>query len=85
MRRNCGFCELRFDRREPGYFLGAMYFAYGMAVLICAPTAVYLWWKGFSLGANALVITGEIVLLSSWIFQYSRIVFLHLDQVIDPR
>ena len=84
MRQNCGVCDLRFERQEPGYFVGALYFAYGLAVLVGAPPAAYLWWKGFSIGINALVITGELILLSPWIFQYSRILFLHLDQFFDP-
>ena len=120
MRRNCGVCDLRFERQEPGYFVGALYFAYGLAVLLGTPPAAYLWWQGFSIGVQAnvqepgyfvgalyfayglavllgappaaylwwqgfsLVITGELILFSSWIFQYSRILFLHLDQLFDP-
>ncbi len=64
--------------------MGALYFAYGLAVLLGAPPAAYLWWQGFSMGVNALVITGELIILSPWIFQYSRILFLHLDQLFDP-
>ena len=30
MRRNCRVCDLRFERQEPGYFVGALYFAYGV-------------------------------------------------------
>ena len=84
MKRNCGVCDLRFERREPGYFLGALYFAYGLGVLLAAPPAAYLWWQGVSLVGIALLIAGEMILFSSWIFQYSRVLFLHLDQVFDP-
>ena len=83
MRQNCGVCDLRFDRQEQGYFLGAMYFAYGLAVLLGAPPAVYLSWQGFSTWVWVLVITGELILFSPWIFQYSRIMFLHLDHLFD--
>ena len=84
MKRNCGVCDLRFERREPGYFLGALYFSYGLGVLLAAPPAAYFWWQGVSLGGIALLITGELILFSPWIFQYSRVLFLHLDQVFDP-
>ena len=84
MRRNCGVCDLRFERQEPGYFVGALYFAYGLAILLGAPPAAYLWWQGFSVGILVLVVTGELILLSPSIFQYSRILFLHLDQLFDP-
>ena len=63
MRRNCGVCDLRFERHEPGYFVGALYFAYGLAVLLGTPPAAYLWWQGFSIEVNALVITGELIIL----------------------
>ena len=61
-----------------------MYFAYGFSVLLGFPPAAYLWWQGFSIGFLSLVVTVELILFSPWIFQYSRIMFLHLDQVLDP-
>lgn len=64
--------------------MGAMYFGYGLAVLLCSPPAVYLWWQGFSLGFLSVVLTGELILFSPWIFQYSRVMFMHLDQLFDP-
>ncbi len=38
----CSICGLKFER-EPGYFLGAMYFSFALGVLIMAPIAVLLW------------------------------------------
>jgi len=84
MRQNCGVCNLRFDRQKQGYFVGAMYFAYGLGLLLGAPPAVYLSWQGFSTGIVVLVITGELILFSPRIFQYSRIMFLHLVHLLDP-
>ena len=84
MKENCGVCRLRFDRHEPGYFLGAMYFAYGLALAVGSPPALYFWWRGFSLWVLVAVLALELTLLSPWIFQYSRILFLHLDQGFDP-
>src|SRR5260370_2004320 len=42
MCERCSICDLRFER-EPGYFLGAMYFSFAMGVLVMAPIAVSLW------------------------------------------
>src|SRR5260370_19516044 len=42
MCERCSICDLRFER-EPGYFLGAIYFSFAMGVLVMAPIAVSLW------------------------------------------
>src|SRR6266446_10360302 len=42
MCERCSICDLKFER-EPGYFLGAMYFSFAMGVLVMAPIAVSLW------------------------------------------
>ena len=39
----CPVCGLVFER-EPGYFLGAMYFSYALAVFIIAPLFILLYW-----------------------------------------
>ena len=36
MNENCPLCGLDFDRGEPGYFTGAMYVSYGMAIPLIA-------------------------------------------------
>src|SRR5260370_34899448 len=43
MCERCSICDLKFER-EPGYFLGAMYFSYLLGVSIMAPIAVLLWY-----------------------------------------
>lgn len=48
MHQRCPVCQLRFER-EPGYFLGAMYISYGLALVIIASFAAVLgaatdWW-----------------------------------------
>src|SRR6266852_6724889 len=42
MCERCPVCDLKFER-EPGYFLGAMYFSFALGVLVMAPIAVSLW------------------------------------------
>src|SRR2546430_17043379 len=42
MCERCSICDLKFER-EPGYFLGAMYFSFALGVLIMAPIAALLW------------------------------------------
>ncbi len=42
MHDTCPVCDLRFNR-EPGYFLGAMYVSYGLALITILMLALLLW------------------------------------------
>jgi uncharacterized protein (DUF983 family) len=81
----CPSCGLRF-LRETGYFLGAMYISYGLGVLTILPVAVVLAvvveWPLWAVLTVAMIQT---VVFMPLFFRYSRIIWLHLDQVIDPR
>ena len=80
----CPQCGLVFER-EPGYFLGSFYVSYGIGAAVGIPTVLvaiyldlpFLWlfpivaiWVGFF---GPLIVT------------YSRVLWYHLDQVVDPR
>jgi uncharacterized protein (DUF983 family) len=77
-------CGLPFER-EPGYFTGAMYLSYGVALLATAPVWLTMMWLGRSLGEVLLVIGPLLIVGSPWLFRYARVLWLHLDQVVDPR
>jgi uncharacterized protein (DUF983 family) len=80
----CPECGLRFER-EPGYFLGAMYFSYALAVAAAAPLVVaglLLDWPIQTIGWAS---TALLVVLAPWLFRASRIVWLHFDQTFDAR
>lgn len=84
MNRTCPVCGIAFER-EPGYFLGAMYFSYALAVIAVTPVVIgglVLGWSYTTIG----VFTGlELVLLAPLLFRYSRILWMHMDQAFDPR
>jgi uncharacterized protein (DUF983 family) len=84
MHKNCPTCGVHFER-ETGYFLNAMFFAYALGFLIIAPTALYLYIRGVSTLWFSVIISAELLLLWPWIFRYSRILWLHADQLLDPR
>ena len=84
MNQRCPFCDLRFER-EPGYFLGAMYFAYlmglptaGVLILIAWYVTRWTFWHSMAL---AMVFYLPLV---PAIFRYSRVLWLHWDRAIDP-
>jgi len=84
MHQRCPVCGLKFEREE-GYFLGAMYISYGLALVLILLLAALLWIvAGWSL--QRAVIGGLLLflpLVPSLTF-LSRVVWIYLDQTIDP-
>jgi uncharacterized protein (DUF983 family) len=86
MNEDCPVCGLDFDRGEPGYFTGAMYVSYALAVpLIALLTLIeYLivpTWSLFRLVVLASIIC---VPLIPFIWQYSRVIWIYFDRYFDP-
>jgi hypothetical protein len=84
MNRNCPVCGIAFER-EPGYFLGAMYFSYAMAVAAVTPIVIVGLLAGWSYPLIGVLSGALLVLLAPWLFRYSRVIWLHFDQHFDPR
>ncbi len=80
MRQTCPVCGYRFQR-EPGYFLGAMYISYPLAVMVIGVFLLlfhWIWpdwpWEG----KLALAVLPLLVLVPT-IFRYSRVLWMHFD------
>lgn len=84
MHRTCPACGLEF-LREPGYFLGAMYFSYALGVAAVAPLAVWGLVAGWPLATTGWACTALLAAVSPWVFQYSRVLWLWFDQRFDAR
>jgi len=84
MHKDCPDCGVHFER-ESGYFLNAMFVAYVFGFVIFGPLALYLYFTGVPAIPFSIIMVG--LLLVSWplIFRYSRVVWMHVDQLIDPR
>ena len=85
MNDSCAVCGLPF-LREAGYFLGAMYVCYGLGVITILPVGIILavvleWPLEVVL---PLVIIQAIVSMPLFL-RFSRSIWLHIDQAIDPR
>ena len=85
MNPTCPACGLRFER-EPGYFTGAMYVSYVLAlpVMVVCVAAVYLVAPTLSFGATVAAATVLFLPFVPALFRYSRILWIHLDQTVDP-
>jgi uncharacterized protein (DUF983 family) len=86
MNENCPVCGLDFDRGEPGYFTGAMYVSYALAIPVIALLTLieHLIVPAWSLFRLVVLATLVCVPAIPWIWQYSRVIWIYFDQYFDP-
>jgi uncharacterized protein (DUF983 family) len=83
---DCPGCGLDFDRGQPGYFTGAMYVSYALEIpLIALVTLIeYLLFRQWSIFRLVLLAWVLTLPLLPWVWQYSRVIWIHFDQWVDP-
>jgi uncharacterized protein (DUF983 family) len=81
---SCSACGLKFNR-EPGYFLGAMYASYGIALAVITAFGLLLWamtdWSLVKVCVWAMIL---FLPFAPSIALFSRVLWIYLDQSIDP-
>ncbi len=79
MKDECDHCHYHFDR-EPGYFLGAMYISYGLAVLqgILAFVLLYTFLPNIPTIWVVVAILAVITTFSMKNYKLSRIIYIHI-------
>lgn len=82
---HCPDCGLKF-LREPGYFLGAMYFSYalGIPIILLFMLLFYLIFPAWKLWQLFLLAWVAFLPLVPLVYRYSRIMWLHFDRYFDP-
>jgi uncharacterized protein (DUF983 family) len=84
MFERCEVCDLKFER-EAGYFLGAMYISYGMALVTIAIIATLLWsvtsWSIVKDIAWAAIL---FLPFAPSLTLFARVLWIYLDQTVDP-
>jgi hypothetical protein len=85
MQERCPACGHSFER-EPGFFLGSIYFNYGLTALIIAVVYPVLLF-GYAVDESKLLIGSLLfsVAFPMWFFRYARSLWLGFDQFADPR
>jgi uncharacterized protein (DUF983 family) len=84
MNDRCPHCGLKFEREE-GYFLGAMYISYGLALVAIAAIAGVLWAVfGWWVTKDAVWAVVLFLPLAPTLTLFSRVLWIYLDQTIDP-
>lgn len=85
MYEDCPHCGIHYER-EDGYFMMAVFVGYVMSFFIAVPTIVILYFTmrpsiwGYLIGASV-----ALLLASPLIFHYARVVWMFIDQLLDPR
>lgn len=80
----CPTCGLHLNR-EPGYFLGAMYISYGLALALIFFLGAALWaLTGWCLDKIAIWAVLVFLPFAPMLMFPSRVLWICLDQKIDP-
>jgi uncharacterized protein (DUF983 family) len=85
VRENCPACGVKFER-EPGFFLGSIYFNYGLTALIS--TIAYIVLQFVYNYPERYVLAGTlifVVIFPLWFHRYARSLWAGFDQWHDPR
>jgi uncharacterized protein DUF983 len=84
MNEPCPVCSLRFER-ETGYWTGAMVASYTLGIPVLALLVLVVWLLTRWDFLVALVVADVLFLFAvPFVWRYSRVVWLHLDWLIDP-
>ena len=84
MCERCAVCDLKFQREE-GYFLGAMYVSYLLAlVAILGFAAVLLVTTHWRLDKVAIWAVAAFLPFAPMISLLARVLWIYLDQAVDP-
>jgi uncharacterized protein (DUF983 family) len=79
MNERCSECDYRFER-EPGYFIGAMYLSYALAILqgILAFVLCSLLSSEMAIEWVILMVILPMFLMAKKNFKWSRILYIHI-------
>ncbi len=84
MQPECSHCELVFERQK-GYFLGSIYFNYGLTALLVSASYLPLRWFDVIDRLPLMLGTCAFALLFPvWFFRYARCLWMAMDHFFDP-
>ena len=84
MHEKCPVCGLKYER-EPGYFLGAMYFSYTLAILPVLAIVLLLWrWTGWPFDTVMLCAFLAHLPFTPAESRWARVLWMYMDWHFDP-
>jgi uncharacterized protein (DUF983 family) len=84
MYERCPVCGIQHER-EHGYFLMAIVFGYFFYLAVLMPLSIWLYRIRLPMWQFVTVITVVSIVLIPPVFHYARVLWLHIDEVLDPR
>lgn len=81
--KRCPVCNIVYER-EMGYFVMAIFVAYVLDALLLLPLGIYLFSR-VSVVANITILFAVLLAITPLTYRYSRILWLHVDQILSPR
>lgn len=84
MNETCPVCGIEYER-EHGFFMMSIFFGYVLGFIVALPFVIILLLLNASILAYFVTLTVVLSILSPLIFRYSRVLWLHLDELLDPR
>jgi uncharacterized protein (DUF983 family) len=84
MHDKCAACGRRYQR-DAGYFLGSIYFNYGVTGMLVVAVYFTLYFGDVFTNDQRLVLLAAFVLVFPiWFFRYARALWMGLDEWLDP-
>ena len=84
MNEDCPECDIHFER-EQGYWMMSVFIGYVMYGVILAPVALVLYFQQVPMETSFIIMGVLIAVLTVPIFIYARVIWLYIDELLDPR
>ena len=84
MNEDCPVCGTHFER-EQGYWMMSVFIGYVVYGVILAPLALILYFQEVPGRTLFLILGAVIVVLALPVFIYARVIWLYVDEMLDPR
>ena len=84
MHETCPVCQIHYER-EDGYWMMSIFIGYIIYFAITIPTIFAWFFLEWATLPTVIALIVVCLISSPFVFRISRIVWLHVDEVIDPR
>ncbi len=85
MHEKCPVCHIRYER-ETGYFMNSIFVGYVISFVLVIPVIVVLALFVRPSPINfALGIAVAYAFIAPITFRYARVIWMHVDEMLDPR
>lgn len=84
MYETCPVCGIQHER-EHGFFLMSIVMGYFIYLAVLLPLSIWVYQARWPIWQYILLITVLSVVMITPVFHYARVIWLHIDEVLDPR